>query len=133
MNGKIHPKQNYKYKFLNLKNMKKAIIMAVLASAALASCDQKELITENVESESLKIMTSINMIESRAGFVEKRILRQTMKWACSFISQPDGEKNIPDSLLKTISLLKQHRAGLWPMKFTFCRIRHIYGHIIRII
>lgn len=47
--------------------------MAVLASAALASCDQKELISENVESESLKIMTSINMIESRAGFVEKRI------------------------------------------------------------
>lgn len=72
MNGKIHPKQNYKYKFLNLKNMKKTIIMAVLASAVLASCDQKELITENVESESLKIMTSINMIESRAGFVEKK-------------------------------------------------------------
>ena len=52
--------------------MKKTIIMAVLASAALASCDQKELISENVESESLKIMTSINMIESRAGFVEKK-------------------------------------------------------------
>ena len=51
--------------------MKKTIIMAVLASAALASCDQKELMSENVESESLKIMTSINMIESRAGFVAK--------------------------------------------------------------
>lgn len=26
MNGKIHPKQNYKYKFLKLKNMKKLLL-----------------------------------------------------------------------------------------------------------
>lgn len=45
--------------------------MAVLAAAALASCDQKELMSENVKTESLKIQTSINLVESRAGFVAK--------------------------------------------------------------
>lgn len=51
--------------------MKKIMFLAVLAATVLASCEQKEIVSETSTSESLTIKTTINSVESRAGFVAK--------------------------------------------------------------
>lgn len=51
--------------------MKKIMFLAVLAATVLASCEQKKIVSETSTSESLTIKTTINSVESRAGFVAK--------------------------------------------------------------